>query len=71
MSSDFVDRECIEKKLSAAKIFEVICIGRELLDGRVLDTNSHYIAQELKTLGNRLQFAQKVDDDPKRLKQRF
>jgi nicotinamide-nucleotide amidase len=53
------------------KIVEILCIGREVLDGRVVDTNSTVIAQELSKLGLRPQYAQKVDDDPARMKEAF
>jgi len=48
-------------------VFEILTIGREILDGRVIDTNSSFLAQELKKRGLTPRYAQKVDDDPQRM----
>ncbi len=50
---------------------EILCIGREILDGRVIDTNSVFFGQELGKLGLTPRFSQKVDDDPERMIQAF
>jgi nicotinamide-nucleotide amidase len=52
-------------------ICEILCIGREILDGRVIDTNSTSIAQALEPCGLRAQYAQKVDDDAIRVRDAF
>lgn len=44
------------------QVVEVIAIGREILDGRVVDTNSTLIANTIKSVGLVPRFAQKVDD---------
>lgn len=41
----------------------VIAVGRELLTGRVLDTNTRWLAQRLRALGAPLDRAATVDDD--------
>jgi nicotinamide-nucleotide amidase len=56
---------------SAQKIVEFIAIGREILDGRVIDTNSVWLAQRLKNLGLVLRHAQKVDDEISRIIEAF
>jgi nicotinamide-nucleotide amidase len=48
-------------------IVELITIGREILDGRVLDTNSVKIAELLKTQGLIIRHAQRVDDHKERI----
>lgn len=50
---------------------ELITIGREILDGRVVDTNSIHMAELLKTQGLIVRHAQKVDDDDKRIQEAF
>lgn len=52
-------------------IVEILGIGREILDGRVVDTNSVYLAQKLKSRGLIPRFAQKVDDDAARMIEAF
>ncbi len=42
---------------------EVLAIGREILSGRTLDTNSHWIARQVASLGGRLSRIAAVDDD--------
>lgn len=41
----------------------VLVTGSEVLDGRVLDTNSHYVAEQLSRLGLRLGNVLSCDDD--------
>lgn len=48
---------------------EIITIGTELLLGDVLDTNSAYLAHELKELGIHVYHMQTVGDNPIRLKE--
>ncbi|NCN27003.1 nicotinamide-nucleotide amidohydrolase family protein [bacterium] len=50
---------------------EIITIGREILDGRVIDTNSVWMAQKLRQRGLIVRHAQKVDDDLGRIEQAF
>lgn len=52
-------------------LVEVLTIGREILDGRVVDTNAVAIAEILRPLGLVPRFAQKVDDDPERIVEAF
>jgi len=42
---------------------ELVTIGREILDGRVIDTNAVRMAELLKTRGLVVRHAQRVDDD--------
>jgi nicotinamide-nucleotide amidase len=48
-------------------IIETILIGREILDGRVTDTNSVFIGDELNKRGLCPRFSQKVDDNIDRI----
>ncbi len=48
-------------------IVEIITIGREILDGRVVDTNSVAIAEILRPLGLTPRFGQRVDDSIERI----
>lgn len=50
---------------------EIITIGREILDGRVVDTNSTFLGYELGLRGLTPRYAQRVDDDPKRILEAF
>jgi molybdenum cofactor synthesis domain-containing protein len=43
---------------------ELIAVGREILRGRVLDTNSHWLAQQLTALGGEVARICVVDDVP-------
>ena len=52
---------------SNMKIAEILTIGNEVLDGRVVDTNRVYIGQHLKERGWEVRFAQSVDDDLNRI----
>ncbi len=52
-------------------IVEILCIGREILDGRVIDTHSVRIAQAISRFGLRPQYAQKVDDESGRVLEAF
>ena len=49
------------------RIVEIITVGREILDGRVVDTNSVEIAEILKPIGLTPRFGQRVDDDLERV----
>ncbi len=48
-------------------IVELLSIGREILDGRVIDTNAIYFAEELGKRGHVPRHAQRVDDDMDRI----
>jgi molybdopterin-biosynthesis enzyme MoeA-like protein len=37
------------------KRIEILAIGREILSGRVLDTNTHWLARRLTSLGGKVQ----------------
>ena len=41
----------------------ILATGSELLDGRVVDTNSNFVARELSELGLKLRRVLTVDDD--------
>lgn len=51
----------------SAPIVEILTIGREILDGRVVDTNSVWLAENLKELGLIPRYAQRVDDEIERV----
>ncbi len=57
--------------MKASPVIEILTIGREILDGRVIDTNSVHLALEIKKLGLVPRYAQKVDDDPERMTEAF
>ena len=48
-------------------IAELICVGTELLMGQILNTNAHFIAQELAPSGIDMYHQIVVGDNPKRL----
>jgi nicotinamide-nucleotide amidase len=50
---------------------ELLAIGREILDGRVIDTNSVRMAEALRRKGLVPRYAQKVDDDADRIVEAF
>jgi len=50
-------------------IAEIICVGTELLLGSTLNTNAHYLAQQLAHLGISHYYQTVVGDNPERLKQ--
>lgn len=50
---------------------EILTIGREILDGRVIDTNSVWLAERLKEIGLIPRYAQRVDDDLERVVESF
>jgi nicotinamide-nucleotide amidase len=52
-------------------IIEIIAIGREILDGRVIDTNSVWMAEKLKERGLIPRYGQRVDDDMDRVVEAF
>ena len=54
-----------------APIVELITIGREILDGRVIDTNSVFMAEKLRERGLIPRYAQRVDDDMARILEAF
>src|ERR1041385_549593 len=49
------------------KIAEIITIGNEILDGRVIDTNRVFIGKHLKNLGIEVRYSQTVDDEINRI----
>jgi nicotinamide-nucleotide amidase len=49
---------------TAGRRVELIAVGREILRGRVLDTNSHWLTQELTALGGEVSRICVVDDVP-------
>jgi molybdenum cofactor synthesis domain-containing protein len=51
-------------KLTSLVKVEIIATGDELLFGRILDTNSHWIAQQVAELGAKLQRVTMVGDEP-------
>lgn len=53
------------------QLIEILTIGREILDGRVVDTNSVFLAQRLRTIGLVPRWATRVDDDRDRMKEAF
>jgi nicotinamide-nucleotide amidase len=55
----------------AAPIVEILAIGREILDGRVIDTNSVWMAEKLKERGLIPRYGQRVDDDFDRVIEAF
>lgn len=55
----------------SAPLIEILAIGREILDGRVVDTNSVWLAEKLKERGLVPRFAQRVDDDLERVVEAF
>ena len=55
----------------SAPILEIITIGREILDGRVIDTNSVWLAEMLGERGVIPRYAQKVDDEKSRVVEAF
>jgi nicotinamide-nucleotide amidase len=48
---------------------EIICVGTELLLGDILNTNCHYLAQQLASLGIAHYYQTVVGDNPQRLKE--
>jgi nicotinamide-nucleotide amidase len=58
-------------KPSQEILVELITIGREILDGRVVDTNSIVMAETLRSQGLVVRFAQKVDDSIDRIVDAF
>jgi nicotinamide-nucleotide amidase len=54
-----------------SQIAELITIGNEILDGRVVDTNRSYFGRELKLLGFEVRYAQSVDDNLERIVSAF
>jgi nicotinamide-nucleotide amidase len=52
-------------------IVEILAIGREILDGRVIDTNSVWLAEKLKERGLIPRYGQRVDDDFDRVIEAF
>ncbi|MGK7952639.1 MAG: competence/damage-inducible protein A [Xenococcaceae cyanobacterium] len=48
---------------------EIICVGTEILLGDILNTNCHYLAQELAKLGIPHYYQTVVGDNPTRLRQ--
>ncbi|MEI7441131.1 MAG: nicotinamide-nucleotide amidohydrolase family protein [bacterium] len=54
-----------------SQVAELITIGNEILDGRVIDTNRSYLGRELKALGFEVRYAQSVDDNLARIVSAF
>jgi nicotinamide-nucleotide amidase len=52
-------------------LIEIITIGREILDGRVIDSNSAYLGEELHKRDLCPRFAQRVDDHADRILMAF
>jgi len=52
-------------------IAELVTIGREILDGRVVDTNAVKMAQALRTIGLIPRYGQRVDDQIDRVVEAF
>jgi nicotinamide-nucleotide amidase len=52
-------------------VVEILTIGREILDGRVIDTNSIWLAERLKQNGLVPRYAQRVDDEISRVIEAF
>lgn len=50
---------------------EILTIGREILDGRIIDSNSAALGKKLKALGLEVRYAQRVDDDIPRIVESF
>ncbi|MFW6359002.1 MAG: competence/damage-inducible protein A [Chroococcales cyanobacterium] len=48
---------------------EIICVGTELLLGEILNSNAHFLAQQLANLGIPHYFQTVVGDNPERIKQ--
>jgi len=57
--------------VSNAPILEIITIGREILDGRVVDTNAARIAERIGTIGLTPRHGTRVDDDRARMLDAF
>jgi molybdenum cofactor synthesis domain-containing protein len=52
---------------AALRRVELLAVGREVLRGRVLDTNSHWLAQELTGMGGEVSRICVVDDVPEEI----
>src|SRR5919109_878524 len=52
---------------AALRRVEIIAVGREILRGRVLDTNSNWLAKELTSLGGEVSRMCVVDDVPQEI----
>src|SRR5690242_12626693 len=55
----------------SSPLVEILTVGREILDGRVVDTNAVFIAETLKARGLVPRFGQRVDDDIERVVEAF
>jgi nicotinamide-nucleotide amidase len=55
----------------AMQTVEILTIGREILDGRVIDTNAVWLAEKLKQRGLVARYGQRVDDDFERVIEAF
>ena len=49
-------------EMPSTNFIELITIGREILDGRIVDTNSVEIARSLRLKGLGIRYAQRIDD---------
>ncbi len=52
----------MNSELQRSQHIELITIGKEILDGRIVDTNSVEIARSLRVKGLSVRFAQRIDD---------
>ncbi|MBI3330180.1 MAG: competence/damage-inducible protein A [Nitrospinae bacterium] len=57
------DRDAIDQEETLRRA-EIIAVGREILRGRVLDTNSNWLAKELTALGGEVSRVCTIDDVP-------
>ena len=51
----------VSKKLQT--LFDIISIGYELLDGRVLNTNARWLAEQISRMGGRVWRITMIGDD--------
>ncbi len=55
--------EAMKSKKSLQTLFDIISIGYELLDGRILNTNAKYLAEQINALGGKVCRIITVGDD--------
>jgi nicotinamide-nucleotide amidase len=61
-----MDRDTSSSNATMRRV-ELIAVGREVLRGRVLDTNSHWLAKELTSMGGEVGRICVVDDVPQEI----